>query len=167
MPEVPAEPLTSEPVLADLARYAAQTAALDADAETSLVSLQRREREEVEAVRVRFAAEAKAVQAARNQKLQAWAALPENREAIERLAQEGGDAATIRSASAALVLRLVATGLSEAEAKAAIERLAAHPLRPRRAVSANHRDHYDKTDPLRGAIDTVKHVDREAQKSGL
>lgn len=165
--ERPAEGPASESVIADLARYAAQTATLDADAATSLVSVQRREREELDAVRARFAAETKAVQAARAQKLQDWAALPENREAIERLAQEGGDAATIRSASATLVLRLVAMGLSEAEAKTAVERLAAHPLRSRRAPSANHPERYDKTDPLRGAIDTVKHVDREAQKSGL
>lgn len=162
--EPPAVGPVPEPILADLTRYAAETAALDAAVETSLVGLQRREREELEAVRAKYAAESKVVQTTRSQRLQDWAGLPENREVIERLAQAGGDAATIRAASAVLVSRLAATGLPESEAKAVVERLAAHPLLHGRPTGAPR---YDKTDPLRGAIDTVKHVDREAQKSGL
>lgn len=154
----------TEPILADLTRYAAQAAVLDADVATSLVGLQRREREEMEALRAKYAAEAKAVQAARSQKFLDWANLSENHDAIERLAKDGGDAATIRKASAALVARLAATGVPEAEAKAVVDRLASHPLMYRRPVVAAR---YDKTDPLRGAIDTVKHVDREADKAGL
>jgi hypothetical protein len=157
------EPVT-EPVLEDLARYATQAATLDADAETSLVGLQRRERADMEALRAKYAAESKVVQAARSQRLQDWANLPENHDAIERLARAGGDAATIRAASAKLVARLFAAGVREAEAKAVIDRLASHPLMPRRPLVAAR---YDKTDPLRGAINTMKRVDREADKSGL
>lgn len=152
-----------ETILADLSRYAIQAAALDADGATSLVNLQRRESEEIAALRAKYAVEVKGVQEARNHRLLAWANLPENRAAILRLSQEGGDATTIRAASAALIQRLVAAGLPEAEARAVIDRLAIHPLlhlgRPAPA--------YDKTDPVRGAIDTVKRVDRDADKVGL
>lgn len=152
------------PVLADLARYAAQAGALDADPATSLVGLRQRETLELEAVRARYAAEARTVQAAREASLQAWLSQPENREAIQRLTREGGDAATIRAASTALVQRLVATGLPEAEARAVIDQLAAHPLLGCRPEASGR---YDKTDPLRGAIDTTKRVGREADKAGL
>jgi hypothetical protein len=159
----PTKGTVPEPILADLARYATQTAVLDADGATSLVNLQRRESEEIAALRAKYAAEAKGVQEARNQKLLAWANLPENRAAILRLSQEGGDIVTIRAASATLIQRLVAAGFPEADAKAVIDRLASHPLL--------HPGHptptYDKTDPVRGAIDTVKRVDRDADKAGL
>ncbi|HJV23377.1 MAG TPA: hypothetical protein VJ570_11805 [Holophagaceae bacterium] len=165
MPPSTPQPTEAVPdsVVADLTRYAAQTAALDADAGTSLVDLRRRERAELDAVRARFAAEAKGVEEARARKLQAWLEEPANREAVERLAQHGGDAATLRRATEPLVQRLVATGLPEAEARGVVQRLLAHPLVPRTQGTSR----YDKTDPLRSAVDTVKRVDQDANRSGL
>jgi hypothetical protein len=162
--ETPREGSVPEPVMADLTRYVIQTAALDKDAATSLVDLERRERAEIASVHARFEAASKAVQEARTQKLQAWANLPENRDALLRLAKEGGDAKTIRAAKVVLVQRLMAAAFTEADAKAIVDRLASHPLS---SAARDRAPGYDKTDPLRGALDTVKHVDQEAGKAGL
>ncbi|HJV39434.1 MAG TPA: hypothetical protein VJ528_11385 [Geothrix sp.] len=151
-------------VLADLAGYATQTAALEADQTTSLAGLRRREEQEVAAVRSRYAAERKAVEEARAQRLQAWAAQPGNREALLRLARVGGDAATLRAARAELVQRLAASGLGEPEARAAIDDLVMHPPAPAARPAAPP---YDKTDPLRGALGTTRRVGQDAGKHGL
>jgi len=151
-------------VLADLTRYAAQTVALEADQATSLAGLRHREEQELATIRSRYATERKAVEEARAQRLQAWAAQPENREALLRLAKVGGDAATLRAARAALVQRLATSGLPEAEARAAIDELAVHPPAPLARPAAPR---YDKTDPLRGALGTAQRVSQDAGKHGL
>lgn len=143
-----------ENVLADLAHYASETAKLDADRNTSLTDLQRRETDELEAVRARYTAERKVIQDTRFQTLQVWLTRPENREAIVRLAQQGGDGATIRAATETLVQQLKARGFSEAQARAALNKLALSPIVGRTQVNPA----YDKTDPLRGAIDTIKNI---------
>ena len=145
----------TEPVLADLTTYAHELAALDGDQGTSLALLEQRQRAERDALRARHDAETRQLQEARAERLKAWAAEPAHRDLLARLAHTGGDPATLRAARTALTQRLTAAGLPEPDAKALVERLAAHPL-TRTAPAPT--PHYDKTDPLRGAADTVKRL---------
>ena len=153
-PTPPAMPVT-EPVLADLGAYALELAALDGDLDTSLARLEERQRAERDALQARHDAESRQLLERRTERLEAWAAEPANQALLTRLARDGGDPASLRAARPALLQRLTAAGLPEPDAKALLERLTAHPL-TRNAPAPTPR--YDKTDPLRGAGDTVKRL---------
>ncbi len=156
-PERPTGPAreVSEPILADLTTYALELEGLDTAQETSLLLLEQRQNAEREALRARHAAETRERLEARSQKLKAWAADPDHLALLTRLSQAGGDSATLLDARSTLTQRLMASGLSEPEAKALVGRLIAHPL-TRTFPTPTPR--YDKTDPLRGAADTVKRL---------
>ena len=145
----------SEPVLADLTAYASELATLDGTPETSLPLLEERQRAEREALRLRQEAESRQLLELRAERLKAWAAEPAHQALLARLAQHGGDPTTLRAARPALLGHLTATGLPEPDAKALLERLVAHPLIRHPQPPAPT---YDKTDPLRGAADTVKRL---------
>lgn len=123
----PAEP-PSEPVLQALEGYARELAELDRDSQPALKGIGDRQRAEVEAVRARYAAEARQVMEAREARLKAWLELPGNREAVRRLAEFAGTEAELRRAADLIVARLVAGGLSEPEARGVVNRLCRHPL---------------------------------------
>ncbi|MBP1628115.1 MAG: hypothetical protein H6Q00_2590 [Holophagaceae bacterium] len=154
----PTEPVRSlsAPALETLGRYAAETVKLKVlEAEA-----QRREQEELAALRARHREARKALQEARSQQLLAWAAEPANQAALEALLQEGGDAASIRANREALEKTLLGMGFSSPEAQEAVSSLGRHPIRQSAPAPRALPDPKlsDKTDPVRGALDTVDRV---------
>jgi len=151
-PPAAARPELPEGAMDSLTHYAQEAARLNA-LETQA---QRQEQEELSELRARHAQAHKTLREARILQLQAWAEAPEHQRALQDLVKEGGDPASIRGARPELVKRLVASGLSQEEAEAAVAALIHHPLRhnPPPAASAKK----DKTDPLRGALETTERV---------
>jgi hypothetical protein len=144
-----------EAALDSLARYAQETATLDAADKEAW----QREQEELAAVRARHQEAQKALHKARERRLQAWAEEPANQQALQTLVKEGGDAASIQASRAELVKRLLALGLSQTEANHAVDQLRYHPLvthppQPSRPKPVKD----DKTDPVKGALETVDRV---------
>ncbi|WP_005033948.1 hypothetical protein [Holophaga foetida] len=147
-------PRLSDASMDILARYALEAAHHDArEAEAH-----RLEQDELKAVRTRHAEARRQLQESRSEALLAWSREPDNQKALLALLQEGGDAASIRAQREALAQRLTAMNLSEAQAMEILRVLVRHPLRERAPSRPAVSTLSDKTDPVRGALETVDRV---------
>jgi hypothetical protein len=146
---VPELPEASQETLASYGRETALLNASDAEA-------RRTEQEELKALQARHAEARKTRLETRTRLLQAWIEEPEHERALQALVREGGDRASIRAHQLELEKRLIAHGLTAAEARETVEALLRHPLRA--SAPTPRRMEQDKTNPVQGGLETVDRV---------